>query len=283
MASSTAQTLCTHFLSGQCKFGDRCIKQHGKNDSRTVCIECLDVRSPPGCERCSHCHKWFEENCTSPAHQMCHHFNVGTCQFGDKCIKQHGDLDERMVCVDCDEVRAPPGCERCGRCYKVHREQEVIVEESATPGETRCKMFDADKCKYGDKCIKQHDEDDIRLICMDCESVRCPTDCERCSRCYQEYRKNKPERSEKIHVEHNMLSCKRCNKDRVPIASTGELYCKKCDELKNCTTKGCKNKCIREECGPCYDVHSKMTVRKCQMCNATIYPGSDGCETCAFF
>lgn len=197
---------------------------------------------------------------------QCVHFARGACRFGNSCVVKHGDLDQRPLCTECG-CRIPCGI-MCAKC-------------AAIPGETYCRHFQNGECRYGDDCTMIHGDDDTRDLCVDCERVR--TAQERCRACYKIVKEERErERQHRVNERAQemdaKLACKQCGARRQILIGSHEFFCKACQTATKCSR--CPNMTTHKTCRACTKEHEAHLLRRCETCNAKIYPGSFGCEYC---
>ena len=82
------KSICTHFLRGNCKFGDQCFKEHrvihhghgneNQNINKSICTHFLKGNCKFG-DQCFNEHRLV----------ICTHYNKGMCKYGDNCRKIH--------------------------------------------------------------------------------------------------------------------------------------------------------------------------------------------------
>jgi hypothetical protein len=116
----------------------------------------------------------------------CTHFDVGRCIYGQECIKQHGAKDVRPLCGGCTVVRVKEVSVLCSRCVAAATEEEEEAveeyhEDELLPCEQQCDHHQRGECKYGEMCVKDHN--DGRELCPECEKKFVPSWAEGCRDC----------------------------------------------------------------------------------------------------
>jgi hypothetical protein len=141
---ATQVEVCRAFRNtGRCRNGDACKYEHSTGD----------VIAPPAAGPCFN----FRDN--------------GSCEFGDRCRFTHGEADGRF-----DENGRRKKQERAPRpaAPKAEKAQGEAAEGAKKPKKKRnnrtkprstepidevCNNYLAGKCRYGDKCRRQHQGD----------------------------------------------------------------------------------------------------------------------------
>ncbi len=176
-----------------------------------------------------------------PALTPCPFYLNRSCRYSDNCMYQHGNYDQRVICLGCQLIRAPTGFKRCGPCHHTYKTARDQKEETA-------------------RLQKDMEHERVRL--------------ER----HQAYLEREARRTERKEV---ALACRKCERPRMAISATNdELFCPNCDEVRKCTTKTCQRMTSRPVCRTCHQDQSQKTVRRCRDCGGKIYPGQRDCVPC---
>ena len=152
----------------QCRYGYECTYYHPEM-IRPLCQNCGSNFAVPVVPfTCTPCQMEFRKH-------ICKYFQKDGCRLGDMCSRQHGDDDEREICLDCQTGRVRTDHKYCWYCYNSRKNDYKNY---------KCIPFEETQvCEYGDHCINMHGIDDTREICNECNENRMSEGCNTCDCC----------------------------------------------------------------------------------------------------